>query len=66
MKIELPPHLDDGPGGKPSGTIEGGGVVVRCSSIGPHVEHFEVAVFLNDITDSNRERLEEFVRAQIG
>ncbi len=43
--------------------IEGSGVVVRCQQIGPHVEHFEVAVFLNDMTESNREALEGYVNA---
>lgn len=44
--------------------IEGSGVVVRCQPIGPHVEHFEVAVFMNDMTESNREALEGYVQAR--
>ena len=55
MELELPDRE-----GAPT-RIEGSGVVVRCQPIGPHVEHYEIAVFLNDITESNRERLEAYV-----
>jgi len=59
MQLELPE--DQG------GTrhIEGSGVVVRCQAIGPHVDHYEVAVFLNDMTESNREALEQYVTAHV-
>lgn len=45
--------------------VRGAGVVVRCQPLSPHVDHYEVAVFLNDITDSNRERLETYLAATV-
>jgi len=42
-------------------TVEGSGVVVRCEALSPHVDHYEVAVFLNDLRDADRERLEAYV-----
>jgi len=41
--------------------IDGRGVVVRCLPISKGVEHYEIAVFLNDLADSQRERLDRFV-----
>lgn len=58
MELDLPEDQGD------ATHIEGSGVVVRCQQIGPHVEHFEVAVFLNDMTESNREALEGYVQAR--
>ncbi len=43
--------------------VKGSGVVVRCQPLSPHVDHYEVAVFLNDLTDSARERLEAYIDA---
>jgi len=37
------------------------GAVVRCIPIGPHVDHFEVAVFLHDIAEPDRVALRTFV-----
>ncbi len=62
MKIELPPR--DGHG-KPV-PIEGGGVVVRCQALSPRVDHYEIAVFMNDITETNRERLSAYVAREVG
>ena len=39
----------------------GNGVVVRCRALAPSLEHYEVAVFLNDMTEEDRERLADFV-----
>ena len=58
MQLDLPEGSD------PGLQIEGTGVVVRCQPIAPHVEHFEVAVFLNDMRDSHRVALERFVSAR--
>ncbi len=55
MSIDLPDQGED------PVHIEGSGVVVRCQKLSPHLDHYEVAVFLNDITESNRERLTNFV-----
>ena len=41
--------------------IEGRGVVVRCLPISRGVEHYEIAVFLNDLAEAQRERLDAFV-----
>ncbi|MEZ5976617.1 MAG: PilZ domain-containing protein [Planctomycetota bacterium] len=38
------------------------GAVVRCERISPHLEHYEVAVFLHEITEAQRARLASFVR----
>lgn len=52
IEIELP-----GSGERVSGT----GVVVRCRPIAPALEHFEVAVFLNEMGDQERESLSRLV-----
>ena len=54
LKIEL--ELPDS-GKRVSGT----GVVVRCRPIAPALEHFEVAVFLNEMGDEDRESLAHLV-----
>ena len=69
MQLDLPPGLGSGAPVVEDGPllrIEGGGVVVRCQALSPHVDHYEVAVFLNDIDDDNRDRLEEFLVAREG
>jgi hypothetical protein len=50
----------------PSGgeRISGTGVVVRCRPVSPALEHFEVAVFLNEMGDADRESLSRLVRAR--
>lgn len=37
------------------------GAVVRCERISPHLDHYEVAVFLHEIDESQRYRLRDFV-----
>ena len=64
LKLELDLPEQESPDGAEAVHIEGSGVVVRCQPIGPHVEHFEVAVFLNDMSESNREALEAYVTAR--
>lgn len=46
--------------------ISGNGVVVRCRALAPSLEHYEVAVFLNDMSEEDRVRLEEFVAGAEG
>jgi len=45
--------------------IDGRGVVVRCQPIARRVDHYEVAVFLNELGQEERERLDAFVAAAI-
>jgi hypothetical protein len=45
------------------GRIDGRGVVVRCQPISRQVDHYEVAVFLNELSQSERDLLDEFVAA---
>jgi len=58
MSLDLPQD-----GGDALPPIQGSGVVVRCRPLSPHVDHFEIAVFLNDVTDEHRERLTAYVDA---
>jgi len=62
MRLDLPPRTADA---KPV-PIEGGGVVVRCQPLSPRVDHYEIAVFLNDLTDESRERLDAYVSQAAG
>lgn len=43
--------------------IDGRGVVVRCLPIAKALEHYEIAVFLNELGDPQRDRLDAFVAA---
>lgn len=54
MRLDLPTR--DG-----QEVIEGTGVVVRCEAVSAHLDHYEVAVFLNDLTESSRDRLHAYV-----
>ncbi|MEO0651050.1 MAG: PilZ domain-containing protein [Planctomycetota bacterium] len=42
--------------------VDARGAVVRCEPISPHLEHYEVAVFLNDIASEDRQALADYVR----
>ena len=64
MSLDLPPL--PGKGNEAGPRLEGSGVVVRCQPLSQHVDHYEVAVFLNDLSESNRERLEAYVVAAAG
>lgn len=41
--------------------IHGQGAVVRCERIAKGVEHYEIAVFLHDMAESDRELMEAYV-----
>lgn len=58
VRIDLPGRA----GGQP-GRIEGRGAVVRCLPISMGVEHYEIALFLNELGEPERERLDAFVAA---
>jgi hypothetical protein len=57
MQIVLPPPLPDSPGAQ----VNGSGVVVRCQPLSTLVDHYEIAVFLNDMDEEQRKRLDAFV-----
>lgn len=59
LQLEL--ELPAAPGAK-AHTVRGSGAVVRCEKISPSLEHYEVAVFLHDVTESDREALDAHVR----
>ena len=41
--------------------IHGNGAVVRCARIAKGVDHYEIAVFLHDMADSDRELMAAYV-----
>ena len=55
IQLELPND------GGPDERIEAGGAVVRCQRISPHMEHYEVAVFLHDATETTRRKIAKYV-----
>jgi hypothetical protein len=59
LQVDLP-----GRNGDPPVRIDGRGVVVRCQPISPRVDHYEVAVFLNQLPESSREELDAYVLAR--
>jgi len=58
VRIELP---NGGPG-EPT-RIDGRGVVVRCQPIARAVDHYEIALFLNEMDEPQRAQLDAFVAA---
>jgi hypothetical protein len=44
--------------------IRGQGAVVRCERISPTVSHWEIAVFLHDLSESDRALLDLHVKSQ--
>jgi len=55
LSLELPGMPDQRP-------VRGNGAVVRCERISPGVEHYEIAVFLHDLAETDREAIDELVR----
>ena len=43
--------------------VSGAGAVVRCERIAARVDHYEVAVFLHDMAEPDREVVEAYVEA---
>jgi hypothetical protein len=60
VRIDLPARAAES-----ATCIDGRGVVVRCQPIARAVDHYEVAVFLNELGESQRERLEAYVSAMV-
>jgi len=58
LKIELDLPVEGG-----RRRITGEGAVVRCEEIAVGVDHWEVAVFVQEMADPDRETIEEYVRA---
>ncbi len=58
VRLELP--VQDG-----VRRIMGTGAVVRCEKISARIDHYEIAVFLQEVAEPDREALEEFVRAGV-
>lgn len=50
----------------PSGVkhIAGHGAVVRCEKIAKAIQHWEIAVFLHEMSDADRRAIEEYVGAR--
>lgn len=46
--------------------VRGKGAVVRCARISAGVEHYEVAVFLHELSEGDRRAIDEHVRERIG
>jgi hypothetical protein len=59
LKLEL--DLPKG-GNHKSHKVRGAGAVVRCERISPGVEHFEIAVFLHDLSATDRTAIDEYVQ----
>ena len=61
MDLELPPRA----GVAEVARVRGSGVVVRCQPVAKLVDHYEIAVFLNQLGDDARAVIERYVaRAQ--
>lgn len=45
--------------------VTGLGAVVRCEKISPALAHYEIAVFVHDMSEADRLVIEEHVRARV-
>lgn len=41
--------------------LQARGAVVRCERISPHIEHYEIALFLHEIGEADRETIARYV-----
>lgn len=46
--------------------VRGKGAVVRCQKISAAVEHYEIAVFLHELSEGDRRAIESHVRERLG
>ncbi|MFO1010565.1 MAG: PilZ domain-containing protein [Planctomycetota bacterium] len=44
--------------------VNGYGAVVRCEKISKAIDHYEIALFLNEMAEADRKAIEDFVAAQ--
>ncbi|MFT7668213.1 MAG: hypothetical protein ACI8X5_000902 [Planctomycetota bacterium] len=58
LKIEL-----DLPHGGAHTVIRGTGIVVRSQNISDHLDHYEIAVFMPELTDAEKDAIAMFVEA---
>jgi|SRR6185503_7069799 len=58
VRIDLPGRSATAPA-----RLDGRGVVVRCQPIARAVEHYEIALFLNEMGETQRAHLDAFVAA---
>ena len=61
MRIDLELPVEEG-----KRFITGGGVVVRCEKISARLDHYEIALFLNDIAGPDQAALEAYVGGRAG
>ncbi|MCA8979305.1 MAG: PilZ domain-containing protein [Planctomycetes bacterium] len=61
MRIDLELPVEEG-----KRFITGGGVVVRCEKISARLDHYEIALFLNDIAEPDQAALEAYVSGPSG
>jgi hypothetical protein len=45
--------------------IRGQGAVVRCERISPSLQQYEIALFLHDLSESDREAIDNHVKARL-
>ncbi len=57
LGVELDLPTEDG-----KRTIRGNGAVVRCERLSELVDHYEVAVFLHDMLQDDRDAIDAYVR----
>ncbi|MEM8709389.1 MAG: PilZ domain-containing protein [Planctomycetota bacterium] len=43
--------------------ISGHGAVVRCERIGKHIDHYEIAVFMQDMATPDRDTIAQYVQS---
>ncbi len=61
MELELPPPGDEGGGEERGARVSATGVVVRCQALSKHVDHYEIALFLNELREEAREVIDAYV-----
>lgn len=61
MRIDLDLPVENG-----KRMVQGRGVVVRCERISERIEHYEIAVFLDDLAQPDREVLAAYVERRAG
>lgn len=66
LRVEFDLPEEDQPQGAVARTrrrLSGTGAVVRCERISVALDHYEIAVFLTEMADSDREEIEAYVSA---